>query len=128
MCCLKKQVTDLQLVVRLMVSVPVQILLSWCFFCVIIWLKEFCKGGFPKHITLAAFSTIHLTSIKTLLSKAGPLWEHVGHHHLPLSLQAGGQRNPCQSVLIHPRDPPKGLYVPENVFLRRSKTFKQNFT
>ena len=41
----------------------------------------------------------------------GPLWQHLGHHHLPVSLQGGGQWNPCHSVLLHPRDPLKGTYV-----------------
>ena len=78
----KNQVTDLQLVVRLMVSFLNNAAFS----------NSFLQAGplcFSNSFLLAGplcFSNSFLL--------AGPLWKHVGHHHLSLSLQADGQRHP----------------------------------
>ena len=43
--------------------------------------------------------------------QAGPLWQHLGHHHLPLPLQAGGQWNTRLSIILHSRDPLEGIWL-----------------
>ena len=56
-------------------------------------------NNFSKMVPLLTFN----------LYKDGPLWQHVGQHHLPVPVQAAGEWNFCKSVCLHSRDPLEGI-------------------